>query len=112
MSGGSFEYVCFKDADEILDNLCYLDRMVKYLKGTGADVDGDRLEDPEGLEDLAKEIEMLWLDLRSFKTMIQTRLDRLKPVLKAIEWEASGDIGRDSLLAVWKVFLEGKRKGD
>jgi hypothetical protein len=84
MSGGSYDYLCFKEAHELLAHEGPIGRMADRLAKMGA-------------ADAARETEDLLLTLRQFQNRIQTRLDRLCPIWKAVEWVDSGDWGPDSI---------------
>lgn len=85
MSGGSFDYLCFKDADELLEHLDTIQEMADELAKLGY------------ANDAAKETQTLLLNYRAFLNRSQTALERLQPVWKAMEWWHSSDWGEDRL---------------
>lgn len=95
MSGGSFNYVCYKDGTDILDYMSSVKEMYEWLYSRGKN-------------DAAKEVEKLYLDLLMFKDMMETRLKRLNSVLHDAEWWCSGDIGEKTFDENWDKFLEDK----
>lgn len=99
MSGGSFDYLCYKDAKEILEDKEQLIEMFNYLR-------------EKGKLDMADEIEKLYLDLVMFERMINNRLKRLNNILYAVEWWASGDIGEWDLYKAWEEFLKGSEDAE
>lgn len=85
MSGGSYNYLCYKDASMIWDSTGTLSDMAQRLAGLGYAADA------------AAETESLLLLLRQAEIRIQTRIDRLSKVWRAVEWWDSGDSGEDGL---------------
>lgn len=85
MSGGSYNYLCFKDTSEILSNQDDLERMVERLAELGY------------AEDAAREADELLLMIRQFVIRCDVRLKRLNPIFKAVEWWDSCDWSEDSV---------------
>jgi len=85
MSGGSYSYLCYKDADQILEHLSELEDM------------RDRLAELEYAADAAQETAELILIINQFFVRAGEVIDRLAPVWKAVEWWDSGDSGEDNL---------------
>ena len=86
MSGGSYNYLCHTwELDRLLAHESNLDAMSKRLAGLGY------------ADDAARETEDLLLLLRQWKNRATARLDRLRPVWKAVEWWDSCDWGEDSV---------------
>lgn len=96
MSGGSYNYLYCKDPDQIIDEQAELERMSSRLAGLGYAVDA------------ARETEELILIIRQFKNRVGTRIDRLSPVWKAIEWWDSADWGEEEVKAALAKYREGK----
>ncbi|MNR33563.1 hypothetical protein D3C85_1512470 [compost metagenome] len=84
MSGGSYNYLCYKEAYDIHERKEELNKM------------RDRLIEL-GFTDVAGETESVLLMLQSFEVRLQTRIDRLKDVWRSVEWMDSGDSGLDSV---------------
>tara|TARA_R110000772_G_scaffold173645_1_gene285585 strand:- start:753 stop:1037 length:285 start_codon:yes stop_codon:yes gene_type:complete len=84
MSGGSYNYLCYKESYDIHERKEELNKM------------RDRLIEL-GFTDAAGETESVLLMLQSFEVRLQTRIDRLKDVWKSVEWMDSGDSGIDRL---------------
>jgi hypothetical protein len=80
MSGGSYNYLCYKESYDIHERKEELNEM------------RDRLIEL-GFADVAGETESVLLMLKSFEVRLQTRIDRLKGVWRAVEWMDSGDSG-------------------
>jgi hypothetical protein len=84
MSGGSYNYLCHKEANELENHLDDVESM------------RDRLIELGHL-DIAQETESLILTIKAFKVRINARLSRLQDVWKEVEWYDSGDSGKDSV---------------
>jgi hypothetical protein len=78
MSGGSFNYLCHKGADEIFSQLHELKEMVTYCR-------------EHNKQEIANELDRLYVDLNSFRNATNVRLKRLYHLLRSVEWERSGD---------------------
>lgn len=87
MSGGSYNYLCYKDGFELGDHEGDLQAMADRLAGLGY------------AKDAAKETQELLLELRQYQNRIQTRIDRLKGVWHGVEWWDSCDSGEDGVKA-------------
>lgn len=97
MSGGSFDYMHSKSAQEILDSPDLLHPMAEELEAHGL---------PRG----AAEIKGLILDMDG----LRLRINHLRPLLKAIEWKASGDWGEAQLVDAYAQWVKarGEELGD
>lgn len=84
MSGGSYNYLCYKDGIDIFERREELKSM------------RDRLVEL-GYLDAAKETESILLIMDSFEVRLQARLDRIRDVWQAVEWCDSGDSGREGV---------------
>ena len=82
MSGGSYNYLCYKEAYDIHERKEELEQM------------RDRLIELN-YTDVAVETESVLLMMRAFEVRLQTRIDRLKDVWRAVEWYDSGDSNED-----------------
>ena len=85
MSGGSYDYLCCKDADEIGSMAEQMQRMA------------DRLAKLGYADDAAKETMETLLEIRQARNRIQTRLDRLRDVWRSVEWWDSCDTSEEGL---------------
>jgi hypothetical protein len=83
MSGGSYDYLCYKEAGDLIDHESTLQEMADRLAGLGYAADA------------AHETQHLLLTIRQFKNRIATMKWRLCGVWKAIEWWDSGDSGEE-----------------
>jgi hypothetical protein len=83
MSGGSYDYLCFKDVDELFEREHTLERMADDLSKLGY------------ANAAAQETLWILLELRAFKNRLSVVKDRLKDVWQAKEWWSSGDTGEE-----------------
>lgn len=84
MSGGSYNYLCYKDGIEIFERKEELNSMRERLTKLG-------------YLDAAKETESVLLIMDSFEVRLQARLDRMRDVWQAVEWCDSGDSGKEDV---------------
>ena len=96
MSGGSYNYLCYKDPEELLsgDNIDYLEDMCELLIELGYD-------------DIARDMQRLVEYCKTAYNRIDVLSHQLNDVMHAIEWYESGDYGLDNL----KKHLEDYRNG-
>ena len=84
MSGGSYNYLCYKDSDDIWGAIKDLKSMRERLTELG-------------FLDAATETESVMLMLDSFTVRLEARIDRLNEVWRSVEWMDSGDSGIESV---------------
>lgn len=92
MSGGSYNYLCFKDADDIQQASDSLNQMC------------DRLSRLPYAEDVAKETMWVILEMRAHRVRVQAAIDRLSGVWKAVEWWDSCDSSESELVSAIAKF--------
>lgn len=80
MSGGSFEYLCFKDAQDLVHREDLLLAMADRLSVLGY---GKAAQDTRNL----------FSEMREFFGHCEQNLALLQPVWQAVEWQMSGDWG-------------------
>ena len=87
MSGGSYEYLCYKDPDEMLSGSVrpHLEAMAERLSKLG------------WADDAAQETYEVLAILRQTETRLRVHNKRLNRVWHAVEWWDSGDSGPDAL---------------
>lgn len=85
MSGGSYDYLCHKDPEELL----VMDRQLQEM--------ADRLAGLGYAQDAALETQELILNLRQFRNRIEASSRRLCNVWRAVEWCDSGDTSEESI---------------
>ena len=84
MSGGSFDYLCFMEVEQLMNNKDLLDKMANRLLELG-------------YKDAAKETFLAKIILEQTEIRIEVIKERLEKVWKAIEWMDSGDSGIDEV---------------
>jgi len=85
MSGGSYDYLCYKDSQDIRSLMRQLADMAERLSGL------------EYARDAAQETTALLLTLRQQDVLVSTYIDRLSGVWHAVEWWDSQDSGEEAV---------------
>lgn len=93
MSGGSYNYLCHADAEELMNKTCDIQDMADRLAGLGY------------AQDAAAETMALLLTVRQYENRINAMCERLSDIWRAVEWWDSMDSEEDTV----KVALEGYR---
>jgi hypothetical protein len=93
MSGGSFDYLCYKEASDLLSGS--MDEQIERMR--------DALVEA-GAEDAAKETEHLLLVLKQSRVRVGVALQRLHGVWHAMEWWKSSDWGRKDFEEVLAMY--------
>lgn len=96
MSGGSWNYLCSKDVQDLIYSNELLERMSERLASLGY------------AEDAARETYELVQIIRQYKTKASVITDRLSDIWRAIEWWDSGDSGEDRVKAELVNYREKK----
>lgn len=97
MSGGSFNYLCYTETDDL-------------LKGSKRE-DMEEIEAyllAKGYKDIAKDVRRLIEYINSAENRIGVLFDQLKDVFHAVEWYVSADYGEATL----RQHLEAYRAGE
>lgn len=96
MSGGYYEYLCFKGPEELMNsfNIKNMEKMCDMLLKLGYD-------------DIARDMQRLIEYCHTAYNRIDVLKEQLNDVMYAIEWYDSGDYGIDNL----KKHLEDYRNG-
>lgn len=99
MSGGSFNYLCYKDTEDLLNGYSeelqdMREALIKY-----------------GYEDIAKDTQRLIEYIKSAKCTIGTLKDMLEPVFHAVEWYESGDYVKDTMINVLEKYRRKESEG-
>ena len=95
MSGGYFDYLCFKEFPDCINQIKTMEEMEQELI-------------KRGYTDIAEDIRRLIEYCLSAENRIRVLFEKLSPVFHDIEWYYSGDISEKSLIAE----LEKYRKGE
>lgn len=85
MSGGSYNYLCFKDAEQLFNIQGIIEDMHERLSGLGY------------ANDAALETEMVLDLIRLFRSRAAYHLERLHWIWYAVEWWDSGDYSEDDV---------------
>lgn len=85
MSGGAFDYLCYRETDELFNHIADLESMKQSLICYG-------------YEDIAKDTQRLIEYIKSAKVTVETLKDMLEPVFHAVEWYESGDYSKDRMV--------------
>ena len=96
MSGGSYEYLCFKEADDLMNAQRTIQAMADRLAGLGY------------AEDAALETTDLLLVIRQATVAIEARKRRLERVWRAVEWWDSCDSSEEDV----KLALADYRRAE
>lgn len=94
MSGGSYDYLYIKEPEDLFYNP-HIDNMV------------DRLIELDA-PDAATELEQVNLILQNARVRVNARMERLKGILKAVEWYDSCDSGLDAVEGALERYRNGE----
>ena len=99
MSGGSYEYLCYKDAGDFFNSSAseQMERMAERLAGL------------KYADDAAQETLALLLRIRQTGIYWNTIAQRLHGVWKAVEWTDSGDYGPGD---IEESLVEYRKQGE
>lgn len=93
MSGGSYNYLCYKGSHDIHEHRQEINEMRDRLISLGH-------------LDAAKETESILLMLDAFDVRLQARIDRLNGVWRSVEWCDSGDSGEEGVLEAVEKYRD------
>lgn len=97
MSGGSLNYLCYKEPEELFHYLRELEEVEQELLTRGA-------------QDIARDVRRLIEYIKSAENRISILSEQLNPIFRAVEWRQSADIGEDSLLKVIEEYRTDKEE--
>lgn len=100
LSGGSFDYLCYKDVPELMEpsSISNLESMVQHLQ-------------EYGYEDIARDTQRLIEYIQSASIRIEVLSENLSRVFHAVEWHESGDFGRETMIAELEKYRNGGANG-
>jgi len=101
MSGGSYDYLYCKEADDLLNMEDRIQEMADRL--TGLRYASDAVRETQKLQKLL-------LKLRQSKNQIDKVKDRLSAVWRAIEWWDSNDSNENGVKEALKEYRRGVKK--
>lgn len=85
MSGGSFDYLCWKELDSLFESSCVLDEMAEALEALGY------------ADDAAEATRAFQVRLFAVEDELIAIKEPLVLLWKAMEWWKSGDSGEDDV---------------
>lgn len=100
MSGGSYNYLCYKEVPDLFGATAMenMEEMEEYLLAAG-------------YKDIAQDVRRLIEYIKSAENRISVLHEQLAGVFKAIEWNASGDWGKPTLLKALEAYRKGEEHG-
>lgn len=84
MSGGSLNYLCYKEAKDLFDYIPELESVEETMLSFNAG-------------DIAKDVRRLIEYLKTAENRIAVLSDNLNDIFRAVEWHDSGDTGRNDV---------------
>lgn len=94
MSGGSYDYLCYKEVNQLMEYQEILEQMAGDLAELGY------------AADVAAETWDIIYTLRAFQTRMQVALKRMEPIWHAKEWWQSSDYGEEQFKQVLEEYRE------
>lgn len=95
MSGGSLNYLCYKEPCQLFEYVEDMERVEATLLA-------------KGYKDIAQDVRRLIEYVRSAENRIGVLKDQLTDVFHAVEWYISADYGDASLVATLEKYRSGK----
>lgn len=95
MSGGSLNYLCYKEPAQLFDHLEDLEMAEQYLLA-------------KGYKDIARDVRRLMEYIQSAENRIGVLSEQLNNVLHAVEWYISADYGENTLRKALEEYRDGK----
>lgn len=99
MSGGSYDYLCYKDCDQLFDP--YRVKALEVMEQRFIDL---------GYIDVAKDFRRLIEYIISANNRVEVLAGNLNKLMHDIEWLDSGDIGKDTLARTVEEYRGGDTK--
>lgn len=97
MSGGSLNYLCYKEPEELFHYIREMEEVELVLIGQGA-------------EDIAKDVRRLIEYVKSAEIRIGVLSAQLNDIFHAVEWRLSADYGDDTLKKHIEQYRTGKKE--
>lgn len=95
LSGGSYNYLCYRSVEELITRSDELNDMRDALIKSG-------------YTDIAKDTQRLIEYIESAKVRIEVLFEQLEPVFHAVEWHESSDYCKDTMIKVLEKYRGGK----
>lgn len=99
MSGGSLNYLCFKEPEELFHCIEEMEKAEQVLLQRGA-------------QDIARDVRRLIEYVKSAENRISVLSEQLNGIFHAVEWYQSGDYGEDTLRKRIEQYRTGKEEND
>lgn len=99
MSGGSFNYLCFKSVNELLVYSEDLKDMTDSLK-------------EYGYSDIAEDVKKFILKINEINKIIaetEKHRETLEDVFHTVEWHESGDYSKETMIEVLEKYREARK---
>lgn len=93
MSGGSLNYLCYKEVNQLFDHVDDMEKVEATLLA-------------EGYEDIARDVRRLIEYVKTAENRISVLRDKLEDVFHAVEWYDSADYSRATMLAIFDKYRE------
>lgn len=93
MSGGSYDYLCFKEPEELFARVDDIELMAQRLLELG-------------FQDVAGDMQRLAEYCKSARLRVAVLSDMLNSVMHAVEWYDSGDYGLDNFRKVLEDYRD------
>ena len=97
MSGGSYEYLCYKEIEELRYNEDLIQRIINDLESLGY------------ANDVAKDTKEFFATLKNNFDKLDMIKEKLSPIWKALEWWKSCDTNEDSFKRALEKYRNDKR---
>lgn len=97
MSGGSLNYLCYKETEELFHYISEMEEVEQVLIGQGA-------------QDIARDVRRLIEYVKSAEVRIGVLSEQLNDIFHAVEWYLSADYGKDDLLKHIEQYQTGKKE--
>lgn len=95
MSGGSLNYLCYKEPDQLFDHVSDMEEAEAVLL-------------QKGYKDIAQDVRRLIEYIQSAQNRIGVLHGQLSDVFHAVEWYISADYGDDSLARDLEKYRRGE----
>lgn len=96
MSGGSLNYLCYKEPGALFEYIADMEEAEAVLLS-------------EGYDDIARDVRRLIEYVKTAENRIGVLHDNLKDVFHAIEWYESADYDKNTMLEALEEYRGGKK---
>ena len=95
MSGGSLNYLCYKEPEELFHCIKEMEEVEQELLQRGS-------------QDIARDVRRLIEYVKSAENRISVLSEQLNDIFHAVEWRLSADYGEDTLMKHIEQYRRGK----